>query len=76
MTDHTPEQAAYLDLLTRVQALEDAIRLMAKENQSLRRRILEFKIVARAGRPMLFDHSPGAAPRLTANPDRGRIAKS
>lgn len=79
MTDHTPEQAAYLDLLTRVQALEDAMRMLSKENQSLRRRVMELEIRERARQTVqhtaILDPKPVLS-RLTGNPDRGRIAKS
>lgn len=72
MTDHTPEQAAYLDLLTRMQALEDAMRLFSKENQSLRRRVMELEIRERMRQTTVTLDTKPVLSRLTGNPDRVR----
>lgn len=72
MTDHTPEQAAYLDLLTRMQALEDAMRLFSKENQSLRRRVMELEIRERMRQTTVILDTKPVLSRLTGNPDRVR----
>lgn len=59
MSDHTPEQAAILALLDRVQALEEQVQR------------LTIALAVQAEAPVF------AIPRrLTANPDRGRIARS
>ena len=73
MIDLTPEQSAYLDLLDRVQALEDATRALAKDNMGLRRRVMELEIRERTRQTVRTDQPTGIFDRrLTGNPDRVR----
>lgn len=66
MDDMTPEQAAMLDLLRRVEDLETTVRhLTVALAAQMRPTVLAI--------PNAF---PSAPRRLTANPDRGRIARS
>ena len=72
MDNLTPEQAAFLNLLDRVQALEDATRMLAKDNNALRRRVMELEIAARARNAKDLSQGVVMNHRLTANPDRVR----